>query len=1407
MAIKVLDEFLPPAKDVTLGAVKVGESLKITPAGTLNVSSNINIMARTTNCISEIPQTTIISTNENKIIVYEGTVYSFANEEPNILPTNKEITTTTDGTYYVCVNENTELVLAQEYSNTYSLPLAKITLQEDQLTIDKVYNGFGFIGNTIFVLAGVKGLIPNGRDTNSELNNTEFIYTTSKIAIPETDGTYLLGCNGIDLLLLNRNTKYDLDTNYNILNDTPLAYTLCGTVTVEDGNITNFITRSTFYAADYYDLITAYPSINTLGALAWKDKVETTDIASSGIAQSAVTDLVTTLEGKQDALTFDDTPTQNSDNPVKSGGIYSVLANKQDALTAGTGIDITNGVISEDSIAYVTYGTTTYAEVTEALINKKIILCKYNDNLYQYTTTVEGAYYFTCLATSTTTKHIMVDTYNIWSNGNLFIQSRISDLDTIRAGANAGATALQPNPSITGATKCKITYDSNGLITAGADLIASDIPAITLDKISDITASASEVNVLTGITASTAELNVLDGLIASTTELNYVDGVTSPIQTQINNKVEKNTSITGDTKCKITYDSKGLVTAGTDLNSSDITTALGYTPYNSTNPNGYQANILEGVQVNNTDLTITNKKVNITVPTKISDLTDDTLTYPIDQAKTLAGLTASLTELNYVEGVNAPIQTQIGTLNNLSTDTKTDLVAAINEVDLHADTNADNISTINSLIPNSATTSNQLADKNFVNSSIATNTANFIGTFQSVEELEEYAGTLTNNDYAFVEVTDEYGNNAYDRYKYTTATDPASWQFEYELNNSNFTANQWAAINSGATSTNISQITTNQTNIGTLSSLTTTAKTNLVSAINELDSNKVNGNNAITGATKCKITYDSKGLVTAGTDLTDTDIPNLTLAKISDITATAAELNVLDGITATTAELNILDGVTATASELNILDGATLTTEELNYVNGVTSSIQTQIDNKVTKNTAITGATKCKITYDNKGLVTAGTDLEATDIPNLSISKITDITATAAELNVLDGITATTTELNYVDGVTSAIQTQLDNKVSKVSSASKIYGTDSSGAQTTYDYSSFGAVDDVKVGNTSVVTNKIATLGTMAGETATDYTKTANLATVATSGSYTDLLNQPTIPVVNDATLTIQKNSTTLDTFTANAATNKTINITVPTTYSDVGALPDSTKYGAGLSLSINSSTYIITAQLKDQDGNNLGSAQTIDLPLESVVVNGSYDDETKKIILTLQNGSTIEFSVADLVSGLQSEITSENKLDADLVDDSTSTNKFVTTSNINTWNGKQDAISDLDTIRSGASAGATALQPNTAITGATKCKITYDSKGLVTAGADLSSSDITTALGYTPYNSTNPSGYQANVLEGVQVNGTDLTITSKKVNVPVPTTVAELTDASNYALVSSLATVATSGSYTDYQTSRLFQQ
>ena len=93
--------------------------------------------------------------------------------------------------------------------------------------------------------------------------------------------------------------------------------------------------------------------------------------------------------------------------------------------------------------------------------------------------------------------------------------------------------------------------------------------------------------------------------------------------------------------------------------------------------------------------------------------------------------------------------------------------------------------------------------REFVNSSVATNTANYISDngqpFQSYAALVAYSGQKTNNDYAFVVGTDAAGNTTYTRYKWSAAT--SAWAAEYVLNNSSFTASQWAAINSGITGT------------------------------------------------------------------------------------------------------------------------------------------------------------------------------------------------------------------------------------------------------------------------------------------------------------------------------------------------------------------------------------------------------------------------------------------------------------------------------------------------------------------------------------------------------------------------------------------------------------------------------
>lgn len=356
-----------------------------------------------------------------------------------------------------------------------------------------------------------------------------------------------------------------------------------------------------------------------------------------------------------------------------------------------------------------------------------------------------------------------------------------SDLD--KPISTATQTALDgkvdKNAAITGATHTKITYDSKGLVTAGADITLSDV---------------------TDVTASAAEVNVLDGITATTTELNYVDGVTSSIQTQLDGKQATISDLStirsnaqagkaaSDTIATygdiVTHNVSEFATAAqgakadTAVQPGDLATVATTGSYNDLSDKPTIGNATLTIQKNSTTIdtftanATSNKTINIAVPTKTSDITNDS---------------------DYQNSTQ--VATAISTHN-------TSVTAHSNQ-----------FNAITEKIPAEASSSNKLADKAFVNSSIATNTANFIGTFNSVAELEAYSGTVTNNDYAFVIVTDSAGNTAYDRYKYTTATTPASWIFEYELNNSSFTATQWAAINSGATTTNIGQIATNTTTI------------------------------------------------------------------------------------------------------------------------------------------------------------------------------------------------------------------------------------------------------------------------------------------------------------------------------------------------------------------------------------------------------------------------------------------------------------------------------------------------------------------------------------------------------------------------------------------------------------------
>lgn len=143
-------------------------------------------------------------------------------------------------------------------------------------------------------------------------------------------------------------------------------------------------------------------------------------------------------------------------------------------------------------------------------------------------------------------------------------------------------------------------------------------------------------------------------------------------------------------------------------------------------------------------------------------------------------------------------------------------------------------------------------------------------------------------------------------------------------------------------------------------------------------------------------------------------------------------------------------------------------------------------------------------------------------------------------------------------------------------------------------------------------------MGNIVSHDADEFASVSELATVATSGDYQDLNNKPTIPTVNNATITFTQGGTTKGSFTLNQSSNQTIAL----------------EAGGG------------------------GGGGAVD----------SVNGKTGTVVLTASDvGAASASSLSDYRTSAAQ----------DVID-----------------NSKQDAISDLETIRSGAALGATAVQP-----------------------------------------------------------------------------------------------------------------
>ena len=353
------------------------------------------------------------------------------------------------------------------------------------------------------------------------------------------------------------------------------------------------------------------------------------------------------------------------------------------------------------------------------------------------------------------------------------------------------------------------------------------------------------------------------------TETTARENADTTLQNNINAKYTKPANgIPEEDLAQAVIDSLNLAdSALQSVSSSDVTNALGFTPYNATNPNGYtkvESSTTNGnIKINGSETAV------YTLPSEIIATINAKYTKPAN----------GIPKTDLAQGVQDSLTAADNAQSNI-----TALQTAVN--------------TINGKIPSQATSSNQLADKAFVNSSINALAAYYItknaagDPFATKAELNAattfYSGgavrTPTTNDYCIV-LADETKQSA-------TGVDPTTrysyqgnqWEYQYTINDTPLTAAQLSAINSGVTSATVSQVATNTNNISSLqtgkqdkltagTNITIDPNTNTISATGGSSITSINGlaggtlTSPLTitggdGATASKIILDTNGNIT-----------------------------------------------------------------------------------------------------------------------------------------------------------------------------------------------------------------------------------------------------------------------------------------------------------------------------------------------------------------------------------------------------------------------------------------------------------------------------------------------------------------------------------------------------------------
>jgi hypothetical protein len=468
--------------------------------------------------------------------------------------------------------------------------------------------------------------------------------------------------------------------------------------------------------------------------------------------------------------------------------------------------------------------------------------------------------------------------------------------------------------NLTGATVSNLgtvtTVDIDGGTIDGATIGANSASTGNFTTLSingtAITSTAAELNILDGATASTAEINLLDGVTSTTAELNILDGVTATA-------AELNTL-------------DGITASTLELNLLDGVTAT-----------TAELNFVDGVT--------SNIQTQLDAKGTVSNLSDLSITATASEINTLDGITASTAELNLLDGVTATTA-ELNILDGV-TATATELNILDGKTFLDED---DMVSNSAIGIPSQQSvkayvdaqagggTLDALTDTNITTPADGAVLFYDTGTSKWIDNVVSGDITIADTGVAAIGsgviVNDDINASAAISVSKTALVDGTG-----------------LTLTGDTLSVDASQ--TQITAVGTIATGTWqgTAIADAYVADNLTISGGTVDNSVIGGTTAAAGTFTN--LTASGT---------FTLGGTA-ITATGAELNILDGVTATAAEINVLDGITATTAELNTLDGVLATAAEINLLDGATAD--TVVNSKAVVYGAAGQVTALELDVDN----------------------------------------------------------------------------------------------------------------------------------------------------------------------------------------------------------------------------------------------------------------------------------------------------------------------------------------------------------------------------------------------------------------------------------------------------------